>query len=206
MTLKTKFDVNDPAVVALMSLFKSVGVTPTKAAETVRNPKNAASLKELIHRNELSSKHFDEKQGSLVVHLAAQGGKLNPEQQDYTTKAIVDGKLKNIDQVTGLSSLLLGYVVPSEFTTQASIKYLETHLLPVDEHEFDSECGVGGSTPLFGRSHGPRRFSRSDSNFRADLSVCLRIPRFKFSSRLEWSELCSVRRQGNAESTLGKYV
>ncbi|KIJ56598.1 hypothetical protein M422DRAFT_148933 [Sphaerobolus stellatus SS14] len=125
MAPKAKFDLNDPAVLATITLFKSISLNETKSLETVRNSKTTAALQELIDRNDLTSKNIEEKQANLILHLALQGSKLDPEKQDFVVAAIVDGRLKTNDQVT------------------AAIKYLEDRTLPVDETEFCSECGVG---------------------------------------------------------------
>ncbi|KAF8525313.1 glutaminyl-tRNA synthetase [Gautieria morchelliformis] len=125
MAPKAKFDPNDTTVLTTISLFTSIGLTHTKATETVRNTRNSTSLKELIDRNELATLGLEEKQGNLILHLAVQGSKLGLDEQDYVAKAVVEARLKTNDQVT------------------ASIKYFETHSLPVDRQQFELECGVG---------------------------------------------------------------
>ncbi|KAF8592448.1 glutamine-tRNA ligase [Ramaria rubella] len=125
MAPKAKFDPNDPAILETVSLFRSIGVTQTKATEAVRNPKTAMSLKELIDRNDLTSKRLEEKQGNIILQLVTQGTKIGLEERDYIVQAVVDSRLKSNEQVT------------------VAIKYLEAHALPVNQDEFDFECGVG---------------------------------------------------------------
>lgn len=144
MAPKAKFNPDDPTTLATISLFASIGVTHTKATETARNTRNAASLKEIIDRNELTTKELDEKQGDLVLHLAVQGTKIGPDERDYVAKAIVDGRLKTNDQVTGmLSTFYSSGLFLNLLQNIASVKYLENYPLPVDEKQFDLQCGVG---------------------------------------------------------------
>ncbi|GJJ07401.1 hypothetical protein Clacol_001603 [Clathrus columnatus] len=125
MTSKSKFDIKDPNVQSLLSLFQAIGLSSTKATETVRNQKSASSLKDLIDRSDLTSAGLGEKQSNFVLQVALQGSKLGTVQQDYIVKYIVAGKLKSSDQVS------------------AAVTYLEKHPLPVGENDFESECGVG---------------------------------------------------------------
>lgn len=107
MAPKAKFDANDPTVLATISLFTSIGVTNVKAIETARNPKNTASLKEIIDRNELTIRELEEKQGNLILHLAVQGTKIGRDEQDYVVQAVVEGRLKTTEQVTGMLDTFL---------------------------------------------------------------------------------------------------
>ncbi|KDN48115.1 hypothetical protein RSAG8_03131, partial [Rhizoctonia solani AG-8 WAC10335] len=120
-----KFDPNDPAVAELISQFQSIGLSSSKATEAARGAKTAASLKELILAHGLESKGLDEKQGTLVASLAVQGAKLGETEKTYIVNAIVDHRLKSGEQLA------------------AAIKYLSTHPPPIDDAEFDKECGVG---------------------------------------------------------------
>ena len=96
-----KFNPADPAVAELISTFQSIGLTPSKATDAARNPKNAALLKETIEQNSLSDRNLDEKQGALVAVLAIHGSKLAAPERTYIVEAILDERLKNVDQVTG---------------------------------------------------------------------------------------------------------
>ncbi|CAE6391096.1 unnamed protein product [Rhizoctonia solani] len=120
-----KFDPNDPAVAELISLFQSIGLSSSKATEVARGPKTAASLKELIQAHGLESKGLDEKQGALVSSLSTQGAKLGPTEKAYIIDAIVDRRLKSGEQLS------------------AAIKYLSAHPSPIDDAQFNKECGVG---------------------------------------------------------------
>ncbi|TDL29536.1 glutaminyl-tRNA synthetase [Rickenella mellea] len=119
-----KFDENDPETLKLIFAFKSINLSHAKAVEAAKSPKNAASLKDLIEKNELSGKHIDEKQASLISNLAIQGSKLTDDHRKYCLDAILDGRLKSTDQVS------------------AATKYLDGKPIPVDSTEFNKECGV----------------------------------------------------------------
>ncbi|KZS88346.1 glutaminyl-tRNA synthetase [Sistotremastrum niveocremeum HHB9708] len=120
-----KFDPTDPETSALISLFQTIGLSGPKATDAARNPKNAASLKELIEQNDLKESGLTEKDGALIAGLAVSGAKLGLAERSYAARAIVDGRLKTTDQVT------------------AAIKYLQSHEVPIQDEEFDAECGVG---------------------------------------------------------------
>ncbi|KAG8901297.1 hypothetical protein FRB99_005412 [Tulasnella sp. 403] len=120
-----KFDPSDPVIAELIATFEGVGLTKSKATDAARNPKNAAVLKELVDQNNLQSKSLDEKKASLVASFAISGGRLGQAERTYVVDAIADGRLKSVDQVS------------------ASAKYLESHPAPVNDTEFNEECGVG---------------------------------------------------------------
>lgn len=101
MTSKTKFDSNDPNVQSLLSLFRAINLSSTKANETIRNPKSASSLKDLIDRNNLTITNLKEKQSNLILQVALQGSKLDTTQQDYIVQYITADKLKSSDQTSG---------------------------------------------------------------------------------------------------------
>lgn len=96
-----KFDPTDPETSALISLFQTIGLSGPKATDAARNPKNAASLKELIEQNDLKESGLTEKDGALIAGLAVSGAKLGLAERSYAARAIVDGRLKTTDQVTG---------------------------------------------------------------------------------------------------------
>jgi glutaminyl-tRNA synthetase len=86
------------------SLFKSVGLTQAKAKEAAKNVKVANTLRDLIVSYDLTEAHLDEKQGTLVTALAGQLVKaesVEPSEQEFAIKAILQGKLKSVDQVNG---------------------------------------------------------------------------------------------------------
>lgn len=85
----------------LVELFKSIGLTQSKAAEAAKNPKSAATLKDIIEKKQLSAKSLDEKTGVLLAALAVQGSKLGEGERGYAVDAILDGRLKTTDQVSG---------------------------------------------------------------------------------------------------------
>ncbi|KIM25557.1 hypothetical protein M408DRAFT_208408 [Serendipita vermifera MAFF 305830] len=122
-----KFDPNDPAVVELVSLFKSFGLSETKSLEAVRNPKTAATLKDIVQACNLTANPLDDKQAGLIASLATQGSKLAEPERNYIATAVADGRLKTADQVT------------------AAVKFLTESPLPVDTNRFESACGVGFS-------------------------------------------------------------
>lgn len=99
-----KFDPNDPAIVELISLFKSSGISEVKALEAVRNPKTSAALKQLVLDNRFNEKPLDDKSAGLLASLASQGSKLGDDGRDYIARAVADGRLKTTDQLSGESS------------------------------------------------------------------------------------------------------
>jgi glutaminyl-tRNA synthetase len=101
MAPKTKFDANDPAAAATISQFQSIGLTQAKATDVARNPKNATCLSDLVQQNSLQDKGLDAKQGALLTTLAVSGQQLDQPGRNYICAAIVDGRLKSEDQVTG---------------------------------------------------------------------------------------------------------
>lgn len=121
---------SDTASDTYIPLFKSIGLTQAKAAEAAKNAKIANALRNLIVSYDLTEAHLDEKQATLVTALAGQLVKaecVEPSEQGFAVKAILCGKLRSVDQVN------------------VAVKYLETHRAPIDETEFDIECGVGFS-------------------------------------------------------------
>lgn len=85
----------------LVELFKKIGLTQSKAAEAAKSPKSASTLKDIIDTHNLVNKNLDEKQAVLLAALAVQGGKLGDGERDYAVGAILGGKLKTTDQVSG---------------------------------------------------------------------------------------------------------
>ncbi|KAH7931205.1 glutaminyl-tRNA synthetase [Leucogyrophana mollusca] len=111
-------------------VFKSIGLTQAKAAEAAKNPKSADILRDLIASHDLANVGLEEKQAGLVVALASQLAKadgIGEPERAFAVKAILSGKLKSVDQVA------------------AATKYLDDHSVPIEETEFDQECGVGFS-------------------------------------------------------------
>jgi glutaminyl-tRNA synthetase len=90
---------------ALIELFKSLGLTQSKAAEAAKNAKSAAILKSLVEDPTygISNKTLDEKQAVLVSTLASQLAKtdLGTSERIYAVNAILSGRLKSTDQVVG---------------------------------------------------------------------------------------------------------
>ncbi|KAJ2931698.1 hypothetical protein H1R20_g5399, partial [Candolleomyces eurysporus] len=112
------------------ALFKSIGLTDSKAAEAAKSAKSAAILKELIESNATVAAGVEEKKANLVVSLSSslsKAGNVGAQERDFVVAKILDGSLKTVDQVS------------------AAVKYAETHNIPFDEAEFDKECGVGFS-------------------------------------------------------------
>ena len=85
----------------LIELFKSIGLTQSKAAEAAKSPKSAATLKDIIETKGLPGKNLDEKTSVLLAALAVQGSKLGADERGYAVDAILDGRLKSTDQVSG---------------------------------------------------------------------------------------------------------
>ena len=89
-----------------IELFKSIGLTQSKAAEAAKSSKSASILKDIIEKKDLVAKKPDEKTGVLVASLAVQGSKLEDTEREYAVDAILDGRLKSTDQVAGVLSAL----------------------------------------------------------------------------------------------------
>lgn len=93
---------DNPETAELIELFKSIGLTQSKAAEAAKSSKSAAVLKEIIETNKLSEKQIEEKQAVLLASLAVQGSKLGEREREYAVEAILNGRLKTTDQVSGM--------------------------------------------------------------------------------------------------------
>ena len=85
----------------LVELFKSIGLTQSKAAEAAKSPKSATTLKDIIEKKQLAGKNLDEKTAVLLAAVAVQGSKLGEDERGYAVDAILDGRLKSTDQVSG---------------------------------------------------------------------------------------------------------
>jgi glutaminyl-tRNA synthetase len=90
----------------LIALFKSIGLSQSKAAEAAKSPKSAAVLRDIIDKHGLAERSggVHEKQGGLIAALAiqiAKSAELGTDEQDYIIRKILDDKLKSVDQVTG---------------------------------------------------------------------------------------------------------
>ncbi|KIO12630.1 hypothetical protein M404DRAFT_686647 [Pisolithus tinctorius Marx 270] len=102
-----------PSSDGFVSLFKSAGLPQSKAVEAAKNAKGAAILRDLILSHNLVSAGLSEKQAVLVSALALQLGKAQnagSEARAYITKAILEEKLKSVDQVNGLWSRAFSHV------------------------------------------------------------------------------------------------
>ncbi|KAF9226642.1 glutaminyl-tRNA synthetase [Gyrodon lividus] len=113
-----------------ISLFQSIGLSRSKAAEAAKNAKSATVLSNLIRSHDLASESepLGEKRAVLIAALAVQLTKtqnVDDAKQAYIVKAIYQEKLKSVDQVN------------------VAAKYFEIHSLPVNEAEFNETCGVG---------------------------------------------------------------
>ncbi|KAF9481805.1 glutaminyl-tRNA synthetase [Pholiota conissans] len=114
----------------LVPLFESIGLTKAKALEAIKSPKSAAILKEIIESNGDLLAGLEGKQATLLYNLAvfiSKTGTVGSNERDYVVKAIKESRLKSVDQVT------------------AAVKYLEVHKFPVNDSEFNTECGIGFS-------------------------------------------------------------
>ncbi|KAF8341519.1 glutamine-tRNA ligase [Cantharellus anzutake] len=121
-----KFSPDDPAIAALISSFKAIGLTDSKAIEAARSPKNAAALKSLVDRADLTNEeNLDEKKATLIASLSNAATKLDDPARLYVVRAVIDGKIKSGEQVL------------------AAVKFLETRGGSIDSNAFDAACGVG---------------------------------------------------------------
>ncbi|KAI6003687.1 glutaminyl-tRNA synthetase [Pisolithus albus] len=95
-----------PSSEDLISLFKSAGLPQSKAAEATKNAKGAAILRDLVLSYNLVSAGLSEKQAVLVSALSLQLGKaqnIGGEERAYIVNAILEEKLKSVDQVNGFA-------------------------------------------------------------------------------------------------------
>lgn len=104
-----KFNANDPETAAQIAKFKSIGLPDAKATEVARSSKQAVILSSLIDKAGLVDKkekgELDDKI-SLILALcvaAASASKLEEEGTLYALGAILDGRLKSNEQVSGES-------------------------------------------------------------------------------------------------------
>lgn len=98
-----KFNPSEPAIAALISSFRAIGLTESKAIEAARSPKNAAALKALIDRADLSSEEkLDEKKATLIASFSNAASKLDDLAKLYVVRAIIDGRIKSGEQVSGV--------------------------------------------------------------------------------------------------------
>ncbi|KAH8830367.1 glutamine-tRNA ligase [Flagelloscypha sp. PMI_526] len=114
----------------LVTLFSSIGLSPSKAAEAAKNAKSAQILKTLISTHDLTNKSIDEKQATLFVALSGQitkTGELGQEKESYIVNNIFESKLKSVDQVN------------------EAVKFASSHDFPFDDVQFGNACGVGFS-------------------------------------------------------------
>jgi glutaminyl-tRNA synthetase len=100
----------------LVALFKSFGLTQAKAAEAAKNPKSANVLKQLVEDSKygVSGKTLDEKQAVLISSFASQLAKTNlgDAERTYVISAVLDGRLKSTDQITGTQNSHLPLLIP----------------------------------------------------------------------------------------------
>lgn len=98
-----KFNPDDPATAALITLFTSLGVAPASATELVKQPKQGQAFKGLIDEFRLEDveQKLDEKQAAALVKLATTGGKLGQGEKGFVVQKVLKGDIKSPDQVTG---------------------------------------------------------------------------------------------------------
>lgn len=98
----------DPDTDPLALLFKSMGLTQAKALEAVKAPKSAAILKDIIESHKDAVTGLEEKHATLVANLAVHLSKapsLAIDERDFIVKAVLDSKLKSVDQIAGMSGV-----------------------------------------------------------------------------------------------------
>ncbi|KAF9006565.1 glutamine-tRNA ligase [Cyathus striatus] len=118
----------DPASDPLIPVFRSIGLSQSKAVEAAKSPKSAAILQEIIDTHPEIASGLEEKQASLVVTLSgllAKTSDVGTAERDYIITKILDIKIKSVEQVN------------------AAVKYTEFHKVPVEDTDFDKECGIG---------------------------------------------------------------
>ncbi|KAG5221802.1 SCF ubiquitin ligase complex [Salix suchowensis] len=108
-------------------------------------PKAAAILKDTIEKHSLATASLDEKQASLFAALASaisKASEVGEQETSYIVARILDGKLKSIDQVSGEPASSVRNSLCSDVILVA-VKYIESHRVPIDDVDFDVQCGVG---------------------------------------------------------------
>jgi hypothetical protein len=96
----------DPDMDPLVLLFKSMGLTQAKALEVVKAPKSAAILEDIIEKHKDAVTGLEEKHATLLANLAillSKAPSLAIDERDFIVKAVLDSKLKSVDQITGRS-------------------------------------------------------------------------------------------------------
>ncbi|KAG6378750.1 putative glutamine-tRNA ligase [Boletus reticuloceps] len=112
------------------SLFQSIGLSKSKAAEAAKNAKSATILRNLILSHDLASESdpLGEKRAVLIAALAVQLAKapnVDDAQQGYIVKAICE-------------------------RSSIAARFFESHSLPVNEAEFNETCGVASELVISG--------------------------------------------------------
>ncbi|KAJ3518064.1 hypothetical protein NLJ89_g105 [Agrocybe chaxingu] len=110
----------------LLALFQVMGLPKAKAEEAVKAPKSATILAGIIENNNEVASGLDEKKATLMSALSIALSKTSESvNQNHLIAAILDSRLASVDQLS------------------AAVKYLESHKPPIDEEDFNKECGVG---------------------------------------------------------------
>ncbi|KAH9927193.1 uncharacterized protein BXZ73DRAFT_102780 [Epithele typhae] len=92
---------NTAETAELVEFFKKIGHTQFKAAETAKNPKNAATLRAIADGHKLTDQPPDEGLAVLLATLTVQSAKLGEAERKYAIGVVSDGRLKSTDQVSG---------------------------------------------------------------------------------------------------------
>jgi len=133
--------------VDLIILFTKIGLSKAKAEEAAKSPKSSAILKEIIECNNDVLSGIDEKKATLLSNLSIALSKtsdIDVVRRDYVVKAILESKLATVDQISGENSVrAVKGVSISQLVLSAAVKYLRLHKPPIDDIEFNKECGVG---------------------------------------------------------------
>ena len=103
-----KLNVDDPEAIARNTLFKSIGLSDAKSLEVARSSKQATVLSSLIDRANLRERkeagELDEKKLALLLSLCvacATSAKLDERSKLYALEAILSGRLKSNEQISG---------------------------------------------------------------------------------------------------------
>ncbi|WFD26444.1 glutamine--tRNA ligase [Malassezia nana] len=121
-----KLDTSDPQVARLLDLFSKISLTGQRAADTVKTPKYARALEQVIQALHLDERGLDAKTGSMVVVAASAGCDLPANKLEYVVERIVRKDLKTTDQIQTACQ----YVAPDSVDLN-------------DTAAFDVHCGVG---------------------------------------------------------------
>lgn len=86
---------------ALADYFQQCGLAPARAAEACKNLKAAVAAHALFLANHIETAGLSDKQILVLLQVPKEGAALTDEGRNYIVQAIVAGRIKSLDQVSG---------------------------------------------------------------------------------------------------------